>query len=283
MVHFSIQDILFPGETLEERFERASAYGFDAVEVFVRPEVDPDVLLIELQRSARICDCRVAALCTGGDLDPLQPHAADRAVRLARLADLLQVCEEMGAAGVVSVPLRPGMGHHADVPWADAHQMLADELVDLLDAWVSTLSQDGSASLILEPLNRYEAQFLTQLGQAVAIAERVDSPRVKALADTFHMNIEENDLVDAIRNAGNAVAHVHVADNTRLLPGTGTFDFRTFFSALQAIDYTGSVSIECWPPAGRPVWTEASRELVATGRFLRDEWASARDRSDDDR
>ena len=70
----------------------------------------------------------------------------------------------------------------------------------------------------LEPLNRFETYFLNRCEQALALADAVGGDCGVAL-DTFHMNIEESDLLGAIRAAGDRLVDFHVADNNRMPPG----------------------------------------------------------------
>ncbi len=107
--------------------------------------------------------------------------------------------------------------------------------------------QEG-VRIAFEPLNRYETHFLKTLDDAVDIAQRVDHPKVKIMADFFHMHIEETNTPEAIKRAGDWIAHVHLADNTRLLPGTGDTDFAAGFSALKEIGYGKYMALECGVP-----------------------------------
>jgi sugar phosphate isomerase/epimerase len=61
------------------------------------------------------------------------------------------------------------------------------------------------------------------------------------------MNISESNPVTAIRSCGERLGYFHVADNTRLYPGSGMLDFRSYFSALNEIGYKGFIAVECLP------------------------------------
>jgi len=148
---------------------------------------------------------------------------------------------------------------------------LTERAVDAYGSWAAGLPQ-GSAAVFLEPLNRYESSFLNRVGQAVDIAQRIDHPRVLALADLFHMNIEEADMAAPIVDAGPLLGHVHVADNNRLEPGAGCLDLTPSFAALAEIGYGGFVSLECGLSA---TGDDRERVLAAALAYLRDEWATA--------
>lgn len=96
----------------------------------------------------------------------------------------------------------------------------------------------------LEVLNRFEGYILNTAGEARQFVEQVDIPSVKIMLDTFHMNIEENSITDAIRLAGDKLGHFHVGENNRRLPGQGNMPWHEIGSALREINYDKSVVME---------------------------------------
>ncbi len=101
--------------------------------------------------------------------------------------------------------------------------------------------------LLYEPLNRYETNLLHRQGDAAAFLRKLNTPHVKLLCDLFHMNIEEQDLAEAIRDAGETVGHVHWADSNRSAMGMGHTDPAPIVSALKSIAYAGYLSAEVFP------------------------------------
>lgn len=273
MTKFAVQTIHLPGRDIAAQFDHAAQYGYDAVEVAVGPDFDLITRFNDVEAASRNAGLPVCAICTHPIHDPLHPDSAEQNKRLDVLRDLLAAAEALGANGVVSVPVRPPVTF-ADVPWAERWPALRDKLVDTLGTWSASLPS-GRAALLLEPLNRYETYFLNRVGQALEIAEAVKHPRVKVLADLFHMNIEETSPSDPIRAAGSYLGHVHIADNNRLQPGLGFIDFRPAFAALRAIGYEGYVSIECWSPDGPKIAGAPEEALPAAARFMRAQFESA--------
>ncbi len=99
--------------------------------------------------------------------------------------------------------------------------------------------------LLLEPLNRYEQHLLRRQQDGIDIIEMAGDPEgVALLSDFFHMHIEETDSPEAFRQAGKYVGHVHVADNTRMEPGTGDIDWRAGLQALKDIGFDGYLAFE---------------------------------------
>ena len=105
-------------------------------------------------------------------------------------------------------------------------------------------------TIALEVLNRFETILITDCDEGVRFCREVDSPAVKLLLDTFHMNIEEDDIPAAFRRAGSLLAHVHVGEGNRKLPGMGHLPWAEIGKALRDIGYNGMVVTEPFMKAG---------------------------------
>lgn len=266
-----IQAPLLPGGTLDERVAAATRLGFDGVELTVATDADLAALQREVDRASAASGLPVAAICTSGGHDPLQDDPDEQSRRFALLAEVLAFADAIGARGVVSVPHRPPGRFASPGERSRWVAELTERAVDGYGAWAAALPE-GTAAVFLEPLNRYESSFLNRVGQTVEIARRIGHPRVLALADLFHMNIEEADMAAPIADAGLLLGHVHVADNNRLEPGAGCLDLVPSFAALAAADYGGFVSIECGLSA---TGEDRERVLAAAVTHLRDRWSTA--------
>lgn len=276
MVHMklAVQDFLLPGDTLEAKFTNARTYGYDAVELAIRPDHDLDDVVARASAASAATGVPVAALCTAGVHDPLQEDLALRAERFAGLATLLAAADALGANGVVSVPIRPSRGFASKAAldaWVDD---LTAQAVEAFGQFAAGLPA-GRAAVFLEPLNRFEATFLRTVGHATRIAREVNHPRVLALADLFHMNIEEVDLGDPIRESAALLGHVHIADNNRLEPGAGGMEMRPAFRALQDIGYDGFISVECFSPGGAILSEAYELALPKSAAWMRNRWEEA--------
>jgi sugar phosphate isomerase/epimerase len=266
-----IQTSRLPGDTLDEQFANAKRFGFDAVEVPVGPTFDLSERLDDVKRAMELSGLPVCAICTHSIHDPLQPDAAEREKRFAGLAEILRLADELGAAGVVSVPVRRPVTFP---DFDDPDRELPAFAAATFRSWAASLPE-GKSAVFLEPLNRYEATFLRCVEQAVDLAAAIDHPRVSALADLFHMNIEEASMSTPILAAGNRLGHVHIADNNRLQPGAGCLDFHRPFAVLKQIHYDGYLSIECTALGGPLADQGPEAMLRETVRFLRDQWERA--------
>jgi D-psicose/D-tagatose/L-ribulose 3-epimerase len=105
-------------------------------------------------------------------------------------------------------------------------------------------ADDHGVVLCIEPLNRFETSLLNLASQVVKVVDRVDHPGCQAMLDTFHMNIEEQSLGDAIRAVGPRLRHFHSCENDRGTPGKGHVPWSDVASALRDINYDGPVVIE---------------------------------------
>ncbi len=259
----AIQTVLLPGQDLAEKFANAARYGFDGVEITIGPTFDLSEHLSEIEAASEASGVPVSAICTHSMHDPLLPDEEARREKFKGLTDVMAMAERLGAAGVVSVPVRPP---HA-FPWF-SDRLMMDLAVESFGIWSTSLPM-GNAKLFLEPLNRFEATFLRRVEQAAELARRIDHPRVMSLADLFHMNIEETHMGRPLREAGATLGHVHVADNNRYQPGAGCMDFATPLKALTDIGYDGYLSLECWQPEGAIILGDPEVALPATISFLR--------------
>ena len=88
----------------------------------------------------------------------------------------------------------------------------------------------------IETLNRYEHYMLNTIDETISFIDQLGSPNVKILVDVFHLNIEETDLIRAIKKAGKYIGYVHFGENNRNLPGTGRMDWTGIAQTLKDIN-----------------------------------------------
>lgn len=256
-----IQEDLLPAPTMEAKFAQAADWGFDAI------EVRGDTLRTEhraIAQQIRQGAGRVAGIVGGYRGWPVASDPDERLQCLEDIARLLTCAAEVEAAGVIVVPI---YGYSARLPYAQKRDAVADE--ERLDAALHELAEFAASvgsKVLLEPLNRYETHLIHRLDQGVEWCERIGSERVRLLADLFHMNIEERDPVGALHTARQYLDYVHLADNTRLEPGTGITDFRAALRQLRDQEFDGYCALEC-RLSGR-----ADDVLPRSAQYLRAFW-----------
>ncbi|MBQ9707825.1 MAG: sugar phosphate isomerase/epimerase [Firmicutes bacterium] len=110
---------------------------------------------------------------------------------------------------------------------------------------VAVTAEKYDIECALEVLNRNETYILTTCEEAIEYCDRIGSDHIKILIDTYHANIEEDNMYDAIRLAGDRLGHVHVGESNRKLPGmTNSIDWPAFGKALRDIHYDKAIVME---------------------------------------
>ena len=121
---------------------------------------------------------------------------------------------------------------------------------------VGKIAGECGVDYCLEVLNRFEGYLLNTCEECKNFVEEVDVPAVKIMLDTFHMNIEEDDMVEAILLAGDKLGHFHVGENNRRLPGKGGMPWYQIGSALRAIGYDKNIVMEPFVASGGGVGSD---------------------------
>ncbi|MBI3910795.1 MAG: sugar phosphate isomerase/epimerase [Armatimonadetes bacterium] len=238
------QEGLIPGDTFAAGLAKLAAYGFEGVELNGARLLDPEGLA---ERRAALAESpvRPSSICGGFPAELVHPDPKRRRACVDTIKRLIDIAAELGAGGPIVVPIFnandriPGLS-----PLRSRHDLEIDLLCTLL-AEIGGHAESVGAVMFLEPLNRYESDALKNVAEAAAVVRRVGSPGIRVIADFFHMNIEETDIPAALTAAGDLIGHIHLADNTRLEPGTGMTDFAAGFAALKQIGYTGYMALEC--------------------------------------
>lgn len=222
---------------LERNLKFLSKLGYDGFELFL---LDPLSVRVDwLNRRRREWGLEVSAVGTGALYTKLglsfsSPDAQVRAEAVKKFKEHIQLASKLGAPVIVgSVRGKCDRKH-------EGLEYLKQCLEDCLG-----FAESRSVTLLLEPLNRYETNLINTLEQALAFVG--SSSLFRILADTFHMNLEEVSIGSAISEAGEKLAHLHLADSNRLAPGRGHLNFAEVFSALRSIKFGGFISAEILP------------------------------------
>lgn len=225
---------------------RARAAGCEVVEISLYSKL-PEQLKI-LRRTAE-AEAVELTFTTG-----LQPQtdisSADPAVQKAGIEYLCRCVEQVSEAGghLLSGVIFGCWGARSGNDFEGRRMRVSKGL-----AQVMPLAEQLDVDLGIEPINRYETDLVTTLSIAVEIARKVDSPRLGILLDLFHAQLEEPSLAGAIAEAGSYLKHIHLADNHRGLPGTGSFVWEALLHALEERGYQGRAVIEAFTHTGTPV------------------------------
>jgi sugar phosphate isomerase/epimerase len=137
-----------------------------------------------------------------------------------------------------------GSGGSRKIPDGFDKNQARSEFIELLKL-IGKVAAHYDITLVLEPLNSAETNFINSVKEGASIVREVNHPNIMLLADIYHM-MKEGESPDAIVQAGSLIKHVHIAEKeSRTAPGVRGDNFRPYFHALKTIGYCGSISIEC--------------------------------------
>lgn len=284
MTRFGIHALVWGADGTPEGIDRmatnSAEVGYDLVEVVI---FDPAIVRsADLARSMGRAGLDVVtgmALNPTADISSPDKDIARRGEAL--ISDAILATRDMGSQLLGGVT-HSAMHRYAAPATDGTHQRL-------LEAY-GRLARRASAAgvrLGIEAVNRYESNVVNTVDDAAAIVAAVGSPALFAHVDTFHMNIEEHDMADAILRNIDAIGHVHIGESHRGYLGTGSVDFAPVFRALLRGGYDGPIVFEAFSPAvldapavnGLAAWTthwSDSRDLATRAlAFMRQNWSTA--------
>lgn len=243
----------------KESLAKVAELGFDAVEPAVR---DPKIIDIpELQELLGKYGLTVPAIGTGqayGEegLSFTDPDRRIREEAVQRIKAQMDLAAQLGGAQVIIGLIRGKVGRGMERKAADERfRECVRECADY----------NPRVVLTLEPVNRYESNLYNDTAEMKQVIEEIGRPNVKMLIDTFHMNIEEPEMIESIWKVKDYISHVHVADSNRWAPGCGHINFPEIIQALKSIGYQGAISAEILP---KPSPEQSLRMTIAYYRKL---------------
>lgn len=226
----------------QESMKKASEYGYDGVELALKGADDIDAG--QLRAWLREYSLEVSCITTGQVFADLglcftHPDPAMRKKTIGVFNGLIDLAGEFG--GIVNAGRTRGFqgpGQSRE----ETEKLFVDTMQTLCDRAVKQQVQ-----LIIEPVNRYEINFINSLDEGVEVLRKVQRNNCGLHADIFHMNIEDDKIGESLIRNGEWVKYIHFADSNRLAPGLGHLDFDEVFQALKTIHYGGWVSVEILP------------------------------------
>jgi D-psicose/D-tagatose/L-ribulose 3-epimerase len=218
-----------------EAIKNSAEAGYGLIEI---PALDPKSIDVE-HTKATLKEFGLKGACSLGlsfdaDINNDDSEIAKRGE--ARLMDALNVVEQLGGDYLGGV-IFSALGKYKFPPTKKARDNAVAALKRLAIA-----AQAKGITLGLEPVNRYESNLLNTGSQALEMIKDIGEPNVVVHLDIYHMNIEEQDLVSPVLEAGNKLGYVHIGASHRGPLGTGNIDFDSFFGALAKIGYKGTIT-----------------------------------------
>lgn len=177
----------------------------------------------------------------GANRDISSDDPAIRKQGLQYIIDCIQLAEKMGSP-IFTGPVYSAVGKTRLVP-QDQKMREREWCIDNLRK-AGKIARDCGVVVGMEPLNRFETDMVNTADQALSLVGEVNDPNVRISLDTFHCNIEEKSIPDAIRKVGKLLCHLQGNECDRGTPGTGHLDWAGINEALGEIKYTGAIVIE---------------------------------------
>lgn len=261
-------------DDLPPLIRRARQVGFDGAEF---PMLNPGQM--DFQKIKDVLDSEgMRATCStglSGLTDITNPDPAIRAAGLAHLRQCLKGAQILGSPVLVGVTYA-AWGVFPEGDWEERRRNCITSLRE-----VGEMAGDLGITVCLEVLNRFEGYLIPTVEKGLVLLEEVANPNLKLHLDTFHLNIEEADLAEAIRGAGKQVGHFHCSENHRGLPGSGHIPWKAVKKALDEIEYRGWIVVESFiRPEGEVgrglfIWQSRGDDLDELARraviFLKEE------------
>lgn len=218
--------------SFEEKCRISKEIGVDGIEVQGDLAENPE----ELKEILKKYDLKPLNITP----DNVDLSSADESVRQAAIQyflDLLSWAKQLGAKRICI---------HGDVGKISGSGDLQkdwDLLVDSVKRVVEE-AEIQDIELVFEVLNRYENYQVVTAEEALRLIKEINSDRLTILLDAYHMNIEESNPTEALKQAGPHLGMYHVADSNRQAVGDGHIDIEQQINALHAIDYQGPIIME---------------------------------------
>lgn len=242
----------------------ARRIGYDFIET---PPTPPGSAVTRATREALAETGLGATVCLGlsADQDPTSLDDAVRARGEQFLNDAVDTCAEIGGFMVSGITYSAFQKYL--VPCPPEGRAAAVEVIRK----VARRAEPHNIEIGLEVVNRYETNLLNTAAQALDFCHATEMANVKIHLDSFHMNIEETDIPQAILNAGNRIGFFHIGDSNRGYLGAGNIDFNPYFRALFQSGYTGPISFESFSS------TMITQPLLGILAIWRDTWEDGND------
>lgn len=256
-------------EPIEVTISRLATLGYNGIEIMGEPrKYDWKEVKRQLDAHNLKCFGAVTIMLAGRDLIHADPYYREMSVRYVN--EIVDMIAALGGTILTLVPSEVGKVvamADAETEWGWA--------VDGVRQVADYASKYPSVKIGLEPLNRFETNFLNRHDQALRLMEDVGRSNVGVCLDAFHINIEERDPHQAIRDTGKHLVDFHVADNNRRPCGEGAIDWAALIGTLKSIGYAGPLTAEFVVPFDRSPLAEKDVDIGTSAteaelKFIRD-------------
>jgi len=226
----------------EESIAKAVDMGYHGVELALKTAEEVNPAQIDKWLSQR--NMEVSCISTGQVFATLglyftHPDSSARERVIEVFAGLIRLAKDFGK--LVNVGRARGFIAENQT-YDEAERLFIDTAQQICD-----IAGENGVSIVIEPVNRYEINFVNNLDEGAALLAKVGRENLGLMPDVFHMNIEDARIGESLARHSNLVKYIHLADSNRLAPGWGHLDFKDVFSGLRKGRFDGWASIEILP------------------------------------
>lgn len=261
----SIIDTLCPRYSLQDKLYLLEQLGIEGIELETALSGSVQGKKERVLEALSSSKVKLSTVLLGYQGNLLSKNREMRERTVDRIKQYLRTCAELGGMGVVTVP----SSRKSRSPFnfflrsnEETRRALAVEQYRILGKY----AQELGVYLIIEPLDRFQTNFINTCNEAVKICRMTGSDMVKICPDFFHMSIEEPNINEKIKEFSEYIVHLHIGDNDMkskfaILPGKGNLDFINIFRVLREIKYSNYLSFDCRIPG--------EEELHSSTQFLK--------------
>jgi D-psicose/D-tagatose/L-ribulose 3-epimerase len=225
-------------------FSDFKKWKFQSVEIPLEDvsHIDPAYVKSKLDKHGLVCGAIGCAVGPGRDL---RGTSEEQQASLEYIHQMIDTAVTLDCPTLVG-PIYSSVGRAEFVP--EKEKKAQWKLVTGHLKTICRYAEKKGKKIALEPLNRFETDFINTCEQGLQMVADVGSSALCLLLDTFHMNIEEKDQARAIRRAGKFLGHFHACGCDRGTPGSDHIDWKSIALALKKIGYKGDTVIESFTP-----------------------------------
>ncbi len=235
----------------EPYIEKVKKLGFDILEVAALGLIHlTDEKLLSLNKLAKAANIQLTAGI--GIPKEFDVSSEDPEVRSRGISFMKQVLDQCHKAGIDRIGGTIYSYWPADYSKAINKSEIRKNSINSLKE-LAEYAKPLNITLLVETLNRFEQFLLNDTQEAINYINEVGKPNVKVMLDTFHMNIEEDSIPNAILLAGSQLGHLHIGEGNRKVPGKGSLDWEAIGQALRDINYSDYVVMEPFVKMGGQV------------------------------
>ncbi|MCL5032807.1 MAG: sugar phosphate isomerase/epimerase [Thermotogae bacterium] len=220
-------------------FKTVSSIGYDDIEIPLNEPKNIDIQIVKkLSKKFNINVTTSVALPLKANF--MSENEKEREYANEFMKNCIKIANSIGSSVLGGVIYSPWGGTNI-VKTTQTFDFLIEGLKD-----VSKYAKNLGVRLCIEPVNRFESNVINTADEGLSLIEKIGSDNIFLLLDTFHMNIEEKNIVSTIKQVDKQIGHFHTCENDRGVPGTGHIPWKDIINALKEVKYENYLVFEAF-------------------------------------